>query len=119
MKYLITKDVYNISSRIKQINPHYNIVYDMPANKYMVYCDDQGIVAENVGGRKLYYVMTIPYNELDFRTLKYVYSTRIDNLENIIAEIDKSNQELQQNNRLKIKNQALEVAENKLRQLTK
>lgn len=119
MKYLITSDTYNINSRIKCIDKHYYIVYDMPANKYMVYCDDQGIMGENIGGKKLYYVMTIPYNELDFRTIEYLYSTRVDNLKNIIDKIDKDNQELEYNNCLKIKSQALEVAQNKLRQLTK
>lgn len=119
MKYLITSDTYNISSRIKHLDKHYYIVYDVPANKYMVYCDDQGVNAENIGGKKLYYVMTIPFTQLDFRIIKYLHSTRVDNLKNIIDEIDKANQKLEYDNCLKIKDEALEVAQNKLRQLTK
>lgn len=119
MKSLITTDAFNIGKRIRNINSHYFVVYDNKQDKYMIYCDNQGAKKEIISNKHLYYVLTLPYSQLDVRTLKYLVNTDVDNLEKIIAEIDEQNKKVQQDNRLKIKNQALEVAENKLRQLTR
>ena len=40
-------------------------------------------------------------------------------LEDIIKQIDDDNQRLEHHNQLKLKNQSISLAENKLRQLTK
>ena len=72
-----------------------------------------------IGWTPLSYVCSLPYNQLDERTIKYLYSTKIENIDDIIKRIDEDNQKLEQANQLKLKHQSLQIAENKLRQLTR
>ena len=119
MKILIKKDIYNICSRIKTFDRSYQIVYDTMLNKYQVYSCRVGEIYETISNQKLSYVCTIPFIDLDMRTIKYLYDTQIDNIEMIIKRLDENNQQLEQINQNKLTTNAIEFAEYKLRQFTK
>ena len=119
MKILIESDVYNICNRIKKFDLSYRLVFDTTADKYEVYSTK--IINNNwdkINGVLLSYVCGLPYKELDVRTIKYLYDTSVENLENIIKQIDSQNQYLENQSQLNIKNNSLKIVENKLRQLT-
>ncbi len=118
MKILVKSDVFNICNRIKKFDASYYIVFDNALNKYQIYSSKLTQVVELISGRVLSYVSTIPYAELDVRTLQYLYDTSIENLDKLIDRLDADNQMLEQTNQLKLKQQSLMIAENKLRQLT-
>ena len=67
MKIKILNDVYNISKRIKYIDKDYYIVYDTSKHKFEVHNSNQS------GGS---YCLTLPYKELDERSLKHVRSSQ-------------------------------------------
>ena len=119
MKILVKSDTYNICKRIKQFDANYYIVYDNELNKFMVYSTNTYGVKTNIQGKMLGYVCTLPFNELDTRTFKYLCDTRSENIEKLIEQIDKENQQLEYQNRQELKNQSLNLAETKLRQLTR
>lgn len=119
MKVLIDKDIYNICSRIKKFDKNYILIYDTDINKYKVYSSQINGVSETVCNKKLSYVCTLPFDELDTRTIKYLYDTRIENIEMIIKRLDEDNQKIEQQNQLKSSIRSLEIAENKLRKLTR
>lgn len=118
MKKLI-KDIYNICNRIKKIDKSYMLAYDFDSKKYMVYSTNINFSFEVIDSLKLSYVCTLPYNELDARSINYLYQTKSQNLETLIKQIDEHNNKVEKENRLKAQAQSIEVAENKLRQLTK
>ena len=119
MKVLVRSDVFNICSRVKKFDNSYRIVYDNIADTYQIYSTNLNGVIELIGWTPLSYVCSLPYNQLDERTINYLYSTRVENIEDIIKQIDGDNQRLEYHNQLKLKNQSISLAENKLRQLTK
>jgi len=82
MRFQITYDVYEISKRIKNIDKDYYIVYDTFTNKFEVHNSSQLDTT---------YCLTLPYSELDERTLNYVAKTRCANIENILEEIENNN----------------------------
>lgn len=81
----ITSDVFNISNRIKSIDPKYYIVFNISRQKFEVHYRR----AKNT------YELTIPYNCLDARTINFVLKTQVKNKDSLLAEIELSNQKLQ------------------------
>ena len=82
MKIKLTHDVYNISKRIKQIDLGYYVVYNTELCKFEIHNSNQ------IGST---YCLTLPYTELDERTLNYVAKTRSINVEKILEEIENNN----------------------------
>ena len=119
MKTLVKSDVYNICKRIKNFDANYCLVWDSQLKIFQVYSTMPFSEVQYIQGAPLCYVCSLPYAELDWRTIRYLYDTRIDNIDDIINQIDNSNMQLEYNNNTKLKNQSLTIAENKLRQLTK
>lgn len=78
MKVKITCDLFDIATRIKELDERYEIYYDAEEGKYQIYA---------LGVRQL----TLPYDKLDVRTLDYVYESRVENAEKILREIDEYN----------------------------
>lgn len=78
----ITDDLYDISSRIKEIDKRYCIMFDTLKQSYMLYCDGN-------------YQLTFPYKNLDVRALDYASETRIENLDAIIKKVDRYNETMQ------------------------
>ena len=82
MKIRIKHDVYNIANRIKKIDSGYFIVYNTSKNKFEIHNLKQ------INGS---YCLTLPYQELDERTLKYVNETKSENIERILNKIESEN----------------------------
>ena len=118
MKILVKSDNFDICNRVKKFDCTYRVVYNNNNDKYEIYSTRLGISVEIVSGVPLSYVCTIPYNQLDARTINYLYDTSIDNIESIIDKIEADNNKLEREYQTKLKNQSLLIAENRLRQLT-
>ena len=82
MHFKIKGDLYNISKRIKKINKGYYVVFNTITKKFEVHNSFQ------MGPS---YCLTLPYEELDERTLIYVHKTKSENIEKILEEIEKEN----------------------------
>lgn len=119
MKTLVKSDTYNICKRIKNFDASYCLVWDNVLNMFQVYSTRLAGAVQYIQGKALSYVCGLPYNQLDVRAIKYLYSTTIENIDSIINQIDNQNKQLEQINNTKLTNQSLSIAENKLRQLTK
>ena len=76
------EDVYNISKRIKDIDRDYYIVYDTSKQKFEVHNSSQICSS---------YCLTLSYDELDERTLKYVLKTQSANIDEILSSIENDN----------------------------
>ncbi len=86
MKIKILSDVFNISKRIKNIEKSYYVVFDTSTSKFEIHSSSQ------IGSS---YCLTVPYDCLDERTLKFVRSTQTKNLEEILEKLDNDNKLLE------------------------
>ena len=118
MKILVKSDVYDICNRIKKFDSTYKIIYNTISKKYEIYSTRLTQSIELISGVVLSYVCCLPFDELDERVITHLYQTSVENIESIIDMIDKQNKQVEYDSLLKLKNQSLEIAENKLRQLT-
>lgn len=84
----ITSDLFDISSRLKSINPNYKIYYNSQTDKFEVHD------ASRPHGSTLAFV--VPYSELDARTVDFALFTRVQNAEKIFREVEDHNRKLQQ-----------------------
>ena len=82
MKIKIFNDVYEISKRIKYIDKDYYVVYDTSKQKFEIHNSNQ------IGNS---YCLTVPYKELDERTLKLVRSSQSANIEEILKNLENDN----------------------------
>ena len=119
MKILINSDIYNVCKRIKIFDKKYFLVYDSEVNKYQIYSSENFGNVININGQTFSYVCTLPFDEIDARAINYLHHTSSENIENLIDEIEKQNNQLEYENNVKITNQSLSIAEQTLRQLTK
>lgn len=67
---LVKRDVLRISERIRKIDTEYFIVFNHRSKKYEVHN------SSNIGNT---YCFTVPYEELDDRTLEYCRETLVEN----------------------------------------
>ena len=81
MRIKITNDLFDIAERIKVLNKDYEIYFDTEKQKYTLFA-----------GNKLQ--LTIPYDNLDERTIYYAYHTRTDNYLELEKEAEKYNAKL-------------------------
>ncbi|HKL74390.1 MAG TPA: hypothetical protein VJ903_05840 [Clostridia bacterium] len=77
----ITNDLYDIATRIKEIDSRYQIFYDTASSLYKLYLGEKS-------------QLNFPYPNLDVRALDYAYETRIENLDKIIEKIDRHNEKV-------------------------
>jgi len=81
---LIQEDLYDISSRIKEIESGYFIVRNLRSDKFEVH--------STMNGGWDTYCFTVPYDELDVRTLQYCRETNIATRgDSIEKELDRNN----------------------------
>jgi len=118
MKILIKSDVYNICNRIKKFDSTYKVVLNTMGNKYEIYSTRLMQSVELIGGVVMSYVCSLPYSELDERSIQYLYETSVNNIENIMDLIDKQNAKLERDNERKFKQDSLLYMEKELRKLT-
>jgi len=81
----ITGDVFNITGRLKEIDPTYRVFFQ-----------PQKCVFELHGGREGGLIMTLPFDRLDARTVVHVRRTRIERIRQEMEEIDRYNRELEE-----------------------
>ncbi len=87
MKQIITHDVFNISSRIKQLDNNYYIVYDTKLNRYEIH-------------NKKYkdsLCLVVPYKNLDCRTIELVRKSQ--DVEKCLNDIEVNNAKINQRNK--------------------
>ena len=106
MKIKICSDVYNISKRIKYIDKDYYVVYDTSKQHFEVHNSSQ------IGTS---YCLTLPYDELDERAIKYVLKTQSANILEILNEIENNNNLRESAN----KNSAFSQIENVVEEMEK
>ena len=82
MKIKLFSDVYNISNRIKNIDKDYYIVLNTSTNKFEVHNRSQ---VDST------YCLTLPFKNLDERTLNYVNETKSVNIKNILQKMEIDN----------------------------
>lgn len=105
MKIKINSDVHDIVDRIKEIDDGYYIVFDTIKNKFELHNSNQPVT----------YCLTIPYDVLDARVLDVIYSTSVQNIDNILEEIDNSNDVIERNTIKEMK----DASDYKLREIYK
>ncbi len=101
-KMLITNDLFDISDRLKTVNPNYKLYFNRKTQRYEVY-------ETCVLNEKLAFV--VPYDELDARTLAFARFTAVQNADKIFAEIEKHNEKTDKENARRIAEQVSEKAE--------
>lgn len=82
----IDSNNYDIPERIKEIEPHYFVMFNPRQQKFEIH---------NTNQLHSTYCLTVPFNELDSRTLDEVRRTRIENAKKLMAEIEAHNQKLE------------------------
>ena len=84
-RYIIKEDVFDVSSRIKEIDPDYFIVRNYKTEKFELH-------AKNKRGGSL--CLVLPYERLDARTLTYARRTRSQRAKELMAEVQAANKKL-------------------------
>lgn len=108
LKYeIVTSDLYFIASRLKELDSSYFIVRDRKSGVYQVHNSSQ---------RGFSYALTLPYKELDCRTLKYVRRTRSERRDELIKELNRDNVLLQKKERDRLVKRTESGAERLLRE---
>ena len=92
MKIKITNDVYDVASRLKEMDPAYEVYFDTDLQKFTIWA---------FGVRQA----VLPYDELDILALEYVWKTRRENAEELIREIDRDNERKERAERQKLKDE--------------
>ena len=99
----IFSDVYNISNRIKDIDKSYYIVYDASKGKFEIHSSQQ------IGTS---YCLTLPYEKLDERALKYVRQTMSANIDELLEKIENDNKILESANKTSAFSSIVDTLEN-------
>ncbi|MCL2569799.1 MAG: hypothetical protein FWE16_01160 [Firmicutes bacterium] len=92
----ITSDLYNISTRLKEIDSCYALFWNEQKQRYEIHNQP------TPNFQSLEFV--VPYDELDFRTIRHACRTRIEHHTEIEAYVDNHN------------NQIIESAYNQMRE---
>ena len=95
---IITHDLFDIAKRLKGIDRRYKLFFNRKKNRYEIYAN---------GAMQ----MALPFERLDARTLSYARKTRLENLEKIIAEIEKENARIEIENAKRSRDKILAAAE--------
>ena len=106
MKIRIFHDVYNISQRIKNLDRYYFILFNTSKGKFEVHNSSQ---------LDSTYCLTLPFNQLDERTLTYVYQTMSTNIEKILENIENENRQKESAEKSSALNQAYSLIEENIR----
>ncbi len=79
---VIENDVLDISSRLKEVDLSYFVVFNHERNVFEVHSNQQ--VRES-------YCFTIPFEKLDERTIFYARKTHVSRKDELIKELDMQN----------------------------
>ena len=81
---LITNDLFDVASRLKEIDVGYQIYYNKQLGRFEVHNRFQH-------GNTLSVV--VPFDRLDARTVELVQKTRVENIKTLLAEMEKANEQ--------------------------
>lgn len=110
----INSDVFNISNRIKKINKNFYLVFDSNKNKFVLYKKN------NIFNRYLdEYILTLPFDYLDDRSIKYIINSDSKNLQKILDDIEENNKVIEKKNILLTKEKTQQNLEDLLKKYTK
>lgn len=82
MKIRIKNDLYDIASRLKEIDRRYEVYFETELQKFTLW---------GLGKRQVIF----PYESLDQRAIEYTLKTRVENAEELVREIDLKNERYQ------------------------
>ncbi len=89
----ILEDVHDITSRLKEIDSNYFVVYNTCRKCFEIHNSSQ----------KNTFCLVVPYGVLDSRSIDLTLKTRRELLEKILAEIDATNEKIEKENDRKMK----------------
>lgn len=95
MKINIENDVFDIVKRIKEIDKGYFILFDTKKGKFELHNIFQPTT----------YCLTVPFDTLDNRLIDLIYYSNINNIDIIMEDIDKNNENIEKNNNITMKDQ--------------
>jgi len=81
-KVLITGDMYDICSRLKEIDGGYYVMFDGKRKRFEVH---------HRGQRGNTLCVVLPYDRLDERAVVHVRRTRAERMREVVAEMDRDN----------------------------
>lgn len=87
MPYLtvIANDLFDIASRLKEIDDGYFVCYNRKASRYEVHNNRQ---------KGSTFCLAVPYDALDARTVELVRKTRVENACKLLEEMERANSAL-------------------------
>lgn len=81
----IYEDVFDITTRLKEIDNDYFVVFNTEKNKYEVHNKSQ----------KNTYCLSVPFSGLDSRTIDLTLKTRRENIDKLLKEIEQNNEKIE------------------------
>ncbi|MGN0771846.1 MAG: hypothetical protein ACI4MI_04605 [Christensenellales bacterium] len=105
----IDNDLFDVAARIKSIDDNYQIYFNRGSGSYELH------------NLRCYPTKQadIPFARLDCRTVDWVRKTRVQNMEELIAEMNRHNEKIERNNRNEQLQRADLIIENTMRSLTR
>lgn len=103
MKIKIESDVFDIVDRIKEIDDGYFIIYDTQKNKFEIHNKNQPNT----------YCFISKYDDLCNGVIDEIITSSVYNIDNIIEEIDRNNNKLENDNQNKMN----DISNYKLREI--
>ncbi len=97
----IDDDLYSIAPRLKEIDDRYELYRNLAAGRFEIHANGALQIA-------------VPFAELDARTLELARSTRLEYIDRITADIEKSNAALQRAKENEAREKIMEEVENAL-----
>lgn len=91
---IIETSTFNIPERLKAIDEGYFVVRNHETHQFEVHHSGQ------IGDT---FCLSIPYDELDYRTIQRVRETQIQYIDNIVAEMERNNEKLEADRDKKLK----------------
>jgi len=82
---LIKNDVFDIASRLKEIDNSYYIIFNPEKKRFEVHSSE-------IGKSSLCFV--VPFDRLDKRTIDYALKTRVQNIKKLEKEIEENNKKI-------------------------
>jgi len=96
-KSILDGDLFDITSRIKEIDSGYFVVHDNKYRRYEVHSRSQK-------GNTFCFVVS--YDRLDARVLEMARKTRVERLDKLLKEAEKSNEQMIKDENEKLKRDA-------------
>lgn len=97
----IKNDLFSIARRIKEIDRNYRIAFNTLTDKFEVHNVRQPDTL----------CLVLPYDRLDARTIQLVRKTRVSRADELIEEMERSNQQLEKDQEYAIKQKVMAQVE--------